>query len=404
VHPTPGDDPNSDRGGGTPRSRVAVNAIASFAATTGLSEAARRTVDAMLDAGIDVAIEDYDYGARRQSSRFPTHMRQLPRGRPHDIDICFLNVNEIQATPEEFLREPGRDRYLIGSWYWELPTIPPTIARQVERVDEVWTASTFVRDAFRRHTKKPVHVIPCVVEPVADLNVTRADFGIPEDTVVCFFSFDAHSTIARKNPRGVIEAFRRATHRDERGRNVTLVMKSINLERLPEARFFLENELASVGGIMIDDDLKSGEMNALLSTCDIYLSLHRSEGLGLGLAEAMFFGKPVIATAYSGNMDFTHAANSCLVPYQLVPVRLADLRFNPGAQLVYEPGQLWAEANVAVAARRLRFLIDNPHARERIGARAAADIRSGYGAAAVGAELRSVLSGLTGRERVSDTA
>jgi glycosyltransferase involved in cell wall biosynthesis len=191
----------------------------------------------------------------------------------------------------------------------------------------------------------------------------------------------------------VIEAFRRAVPRQDRGSSAVLVMKSINIRNYPEARLFLDHELASVGGIIIDDDLSPGEMGALVAMCDVYVSLHRSEGFGLGMAEAMYFGRPVIGTAYSGNTDFMSAANSCPIGYRLVEVGPAELRFNPGAELVYEYGQLWAEPDINEASKRLRFLIANPDARRRIGERARRTIVERYGASTVGRTMSEVLRG-----------
>jgi glycosyltransferase involved in cell wall biosynthesis len=371
---------------------LGVNAIASLSSTTGLSEAARRAISALLAAGVKVALEDYDYGAPREANRVPSSFSFLPRGRPFDIDLCFLNINEITLVPEDYLRAKA-SRYVIGSWFWELPEVPERFQSQIHRVDEIWTASRFVRDAFQQYTDRPVRVVPCVVEPALDTSRTRRDFGIPAGAVVCLFSFDANSTLARKNPMAVIETFRQAVPRAARGVSAILVMKSINLHHYPEARHFFEHELASVGGVSIDDDLTPGEMGALVAMSDIYVSLHRSEGFGLGMAEAMYFGKAVIGTAYSGNTDFMSAANSCPIGYRLVEVSPAELRFNPGAETVYEYGQLWAEPNIDEASTRLRFLITNPGARQRIGARARRTIVERYGASTVGRAMSDVLRG-----------
>ena len=373
------------------RAEFGVNAIASLSATTGLSEAARRTIGALLSAGVNVALEDYDYGAPREANRLPPSFARLPRGRPFDTDLCFLNINELPTVPESYLR-PDDSHYLIGSWFWELPSIPDRFRSQIDRVDEIWTASNFVRDVFQKQTDKPVRVVPCVVEPVIDETLTRNDFGIPTNAVVCLFSFDANSTLARKNPRAVIEAFRRGVPRAARGTSAMLVLKCINLNRLPEARHQLEHDIASVGGLMINDDFTPGEMGGLIASSDIYVSLHRSEGFGLGMAEAMFFKKPVIGTAYSGNMDFMSASNSCPIGYRLVEANPADLRFNPGAELVYEYGQLWAEADLDEASKRLQFLIENPDARARIGERGQRTILERYGSREVGVAIRQILT------------
>jgi len=376
-------------------SRTCANAIGSWAATTGLTEAARRSVNALLDVGVNVAIEDYDYGAPRNEGRFPTRLRELPTGRPHDIEICFLNMNEIAVLPEHYLRQTFRRRTFVGSWFWELPTIPAQFREQAERVDEIWVATQFVAETFRAAVSKPVHVLPCVVEPRPEETLTRDDFGIDNDRVTYLFAFDANSTIARKNPLAVIEAFSRAFSRSEREYAVQLVIKSINLDRLPEAHAVLARRLAESGGLLIEDDLTVGEMGALTSLCDVYVSLHRAEGFGLGMAEAMYLERPVIGTAYSGNVDFMDSSNSCLVPYHLRPITYGDLRFNPGSQNVYVPGHLWAEPDLGEAAYWMRFLWEQPSARARIGRNAAATIRERYGNSIVGEQLLRHLRRIT---------
>lgn len=367
---------------------VAVNAIGSWAATTGLSEAARRAVTGLLSGCVNVAMQDIDYGAPREDHRFPPRLRALPTGRPFPVDLCFINVNELQELPEEFL---DGSAYAIGYWYWELPTMSAEVERQVGRVDEIWVASAFTRDAFRRYTDAPITVIPCVVEPVADPKISRADFGIDERSLVYLFNFDAHSTLARKNPLGVIEAFRRAFSPAERGRDAMLVLKSINLERLGEAANLVREEVESVRGLLIEDDLPARSMAALTRSCDVYVSLHRAEGFGLGMAEAMYFEKPVVATAYSGNLEFTTALSSLLVGYGVRPITEGELRFNPGVETVYTPGALWAEPDLAQAASFLRALARSPDLRDRIGRRAGALIRARFSTEAVGRAARDRL-------------
>ena len=371
----------------------ALNAIASWEATTGLTEAARRAVGALVDSGVRVAMEDYDYGAPRLAARWPASLRSLPRGRPHPVDLYFLNLNELHVVPDSYLRPIGRRRHVIASWYWELAGIPTAQHDQISRVDEIWVASQFVASVFRGYTSTPVHVVPCVVEPVAEGSLSRADFGLPEDRCLYFFNFDASSTLARKNPGAVVEAYRRAFSTRERAEEVGLVMKTLNLSALPEARLMLESAVASVGGTVVDADLPPAEVAALTAACDVYVSLHRGEGFGLGIAEAMALGRPAIATAYSGNLDFMDVSNSCPVGYAMTAVDGGQLRFNPDAEHVYTPGQLWAEPDVDEAARRMRFLFENPHVRERLGEAGAATVRSMCSSMAVGARMRELLAG-----------
>ncbi len=199
------------------------------------------------------------------------------------------------------------------------------------RVDEIWVASTFVRDAFRGIARKPVTIVPPAVEVGSPSGFDATRFRIRPDAVVYFFNFDALSTAARKNPWGVIDAFSRAFTPEERDQQVQLVIKVHNLERAPAMAEPLRDAVSSVDGILVNAELPRSDMDGLLDRTDVYVSLHRSEGFGLGLAEAMYLGKPVIATAYSGNMDFTRPGDSCLVGYSMQRVTEGDHRHYPPA-------------------------------------------------------------------------
>ena len=364
-----------------------VNLISDWQATTGLAEAARRSAGALIEAGVDVATyEVQEAYASRDPQRIPDWLDELPKGRFHEIDICYLNVNELSVITDDELRPRGAGGYLIGQWFWELPSVAKAFVDEIDRVDEIWVGSRFTREAFLGHTDKPIHVMPCVVTSPPSLPAARKDLGLPERSCLFLFHFDAFSTFARKNPWAVINAFRRAFTPEERSGEVRLVLKTINLSRCPPvAGERIMREMAQVGGILLDVDLSSAEMSSLIACCDVYVSLHRSEGFGLGMAEAMLAGRPTIATAYSGNLDFMTHQNSCLVGYRLTPVSTAEIQFNPGMETVYEPEQLWADADVEQAARWMRTLYENPRLRERLGAAGSATIRTRYNSAVAGA-------------------
>jgi glycosyltransferase involved in cell wall biosynthesis len=147
------------------------------------------------------------------------------------------------------------------------------------------------------------------------------------------------------------------------------VIKVTNLDRVPENNR-LRSEIARVNGILIDSYLDRLEVNALINHCDIYISLHRSEGYGLTMAEAMYLGKPVIGTAYSGNADFMNDENSYLVPFKIVEL---GKPYPP-----YDADNVWAEADVQVAARYLREIYDDPESANAKRAAAGSFIREYY--------------------------
>jgi glycosyltransferase involved in cell wall biosynthesis len=350
----------------------------------------------------------YEPYAPHDDQRIPSWAPLLPKGRPHDIEICYLNVNEVSMVADEELRPRGTDHYLIGHWFWELPSLARGFINEVSRVDEIWVGSRFTKEAFLGHTNKPVHVMPCVVnEPRSPIG-SRKDLDLPQGACIFFFHFDACSTFARKNPWAVLRAFRRAFTPKERSESVRLVLKTSNLSRCPPvASERLVREISDVNGIFLDANLSASEMASLIACCDVYMSLHRSEGFGLGIAEAMLAGRPAIATAYSGNLDFMTQTNSCLVSYKLRPVTNAEINFNPGMETVYEPDQLWAEADTAQAARWMRLLYECPSLRERIGANGAKTIRTNFSSKAAGAaaaaRLAQIRSSRASRSQTSNS-
>lgn len=367
---------------------LGVNVIASWAGATGLAEAGRRAALALLSEGVSMAIEDVNLWAKVDPGRIPSHIAVLPHGHPYPINLSFLNVNEFHVVSEEQLRGRPED-YLVAMWYWELPALPAEMVPEIDRVDEIWVASEFVRDVFLRYTAKPVTVMPAVVQPEADAALGRGDLGLPEDAVVFLVTFDANSTFARKNPYGAIKAFERAF--GLRRRDVVLVVKVVNLDKYPVVQRDLRLHMERLGGVLIESDMSAGEIAALIRHCDVYVSMHRSEGFGLGLAEAMYFGRPVIATANSGNMDFMDAHNSCLVAYSSMVVHRDQMADNPTAMVLYQPGNLWVDPDVDHAAQLMRWLFEHPEQRERIGARAAGDIAANYSSAAAGRAMRARL-------------
>ncbi len=366
--------------------RPGVNVFADARATTGLAEAARRHTLALVSAGVDVTFNEFNTRAPNRSLTPPRELTDLRRGKDHPVDLWLVNVNEFQLVPEHAL-----DRYTIALWAWELPEAPTFVSEQLARVDELWVVSSFVADAFRTAIDVPITVIPNVVPQRADVRGDRARFGLPRDGLVVLFTFSASSSDARKNPWAVVEAFRRAFRPDEWGTSAHLVIKAVDLHRFPELAAELAQAVASVNGTLLGHDLTRADMDCLLATCDVYVSLHRSEGFGLGMAEAMALGKPVIATGYGGNVDFMPPGAAAVVGYDIRPITENDHRFGADFGFWYRPGQLWAEPDVEQAARWLRRLAESPGLRRTMGARGAEAVQAVCGPEAVGAAMAARL-------------
>jgi glycosyltransferase involved in cell wall biosynthesis len=292
--------------------------------------------------------------------------------------LSLLHLNADTAYFDYlFLRERGIEQsYKIGYWAWELAKYPAEWSASFAFVDEVWVASRFAYEAIATATTKPVLFMPMAVavEP-PDRSLKRADFGLPDDKFIFYFCFDFRSYVSRKNPLAAVRAFRRAF--PKRSAPVLLVLKTIGSEWKMEERDAL---LAAIRDdpriVMIDRELSRARTIALLNLSDCFVSLHRSEGLGRGPAEAMLLGKPVITTDYSGTRDFATRETALLVDYRLVPVGEGEY---PGGT-----GQVWAEADIEQAAAAMRKIAADSDLAQRFGNAGRARIRALYDPQLVG--------------------
>jgi glycosyltransferase involved in cell wall biosynthesis len=275
-----------------------------------------------------------------------------------------------------------RGRRIIGYWAWELPRLPDGWHASFRYLHEIWVPSTFTRDAVAAATDKPVHVVPHPLPPMAATPDMRGKLGLPADALVVLNVFHLGSAFSRKNPLAAVAAFRKAFG-DARDR--VLAIKLID-NGAQWARRELDAAIAGAGNIrLIEGMLPEADMAGLVAAADIVISLHRSEGFGLVPAQAMALGKPVIATAWSGNLDFMNAGNSALVSYSLIPVRDPEGTFD-------SDGQMWADVNVEEAAAWLRRLAGDADLRARMGAAAkdvAAQLSSRHFASTVAALIEA---------------
>lgn len=370
------------------------NLIGDFSAIHGLAEASRRVAEALLHAGVDLSISEVESGAIRDEGRRLASLAEVPEGRNHPVDLVLLNVNEMKN-----LKETLPDHYTIGLWYWELLELEPAHLTQYQRVDEVWVASDLVKYTFKALGDKPVRVFPAVVPAIVTSPMSE-DLNLPDGLRV-LFTFDARSSVARKNPFGCVEAFKRAFTESERGATAHLIVKVQCGDRYAGLNDEIRRAVEDVNGTLIDTDLERSQMDALLDACDIYLSLHRSEGFGLGMAEAMSLGKAVIATAFGGNTSYMTPETAALVGFRMRKITAEDHILQPTYNKVYRPGRWWAEPDVDQAARWLRLLADDAELRTSFGQRAARHIVEVAGPEAVGKTMADRLVEID-RERQAD--
>ena len=358
-----------------------VNFIGFAQGELGLGQAIRSMVFATLSASIPLVVRKFK--------------ASIPSGQSNDelspyfSDRCQYPINIICVNPDTLLYLPSwvsyaewGKRYNIGYWFWELENFPDKWQYATNIVDEIWVATDYIANAMRKSDKKVVKIpFPLEFEmPPEAMN--KHYFGMSPDQFTFLCSFDFLSSMERKNPQGVIKAFKQAFSNGDH--SVRLIIKTMNGASHSDQLQKIKNLIEGDPRIQIrDESLSQEQMRGLIRSSDCYISLHRAEGLGLGLAEAMYLGKPTIATGYSGNIEFMNSTNAMLVPYTLVPV--------PNGAYPNGKDQMWAEPNIAVAAEKMRQMVSDSALREQLGKTAATYLREQHSYIKVGQAIRAQL-------------
>ncbi|HEY2180649.1 MAG TPA: glycosyltransferase [Solirubrobacteraceae bacterium] len=306
----------------------------------------------------------------------------------HGFELVAVNADELPGFVDR-LGESYWEGPRIGIWGWETNAIPARWRRAFELVAEIWVYSRYMAENIGAQAPVPVLALPPPVQrPPQPVATTR--LGVP-DGYLFLFVFDYLSTIQRKDPVALIEAFKAAF---EPGEGPQLLIKTINAPLRPLSEEEVLWAAHGRGDVhVIDRSLDPAELNGLMAGCDCYVSLHRAEGFGLTLAEAMAIGKPAIATGYSGNVDFMNDANSYLVDFTIG-------RVGPECE-IYPPEGEWAQPSVEHAARLMRHVYENPNEAAAKGERAAADVARLLSPEAVGGRMRERLEQLADLARGS---
>ncbi len=365
-----------------PRGGFPVAIAGMFSTASGIGEGARLAYTALEAAGY--APTAFDLSPAFGHVEFSDDIRRRALEPGGGTLIVHHNGPFLPHALWALGRARVKARRIIGYWAWELPRLPQDWQPSFRYVHEIWVPSKFTRDAIAAATDKPVHVVHHPLPPMAVTPNMRGKLGLPNDALMVLNVVHLGSAFARKNPLAAIAAFRRAFGN---ARDRLLVIKLIAGGATAWARRALEEAVTGADNIrLIEGMLPEADMMGLMAAADIVISLHRSEGFGLVPAQAMALGKPVIATAWSGNLDFMNKRNSALVSYSLVPVDDPDGVF--GAD-----GQMWADADIDEATEWLRRLADDGELRRRIGATAAEDVAEQLSPKTFAAKVARLIAG-----------
>lgn len=362
---------------------LGINLVGYARSETGMGESCRLAARAIESAGLPFGILSVDLDNLINVDISWAHKEHpVPQYR---TNIIHINAPEMPLIRDRFGEGLFRGRLNIGYWHWELPEFPDEYVHGFEILDEVWVPTRFVQGSIAAKSSVPTVVIPhgVYVEELPD-HLDRRWFGLPEGRFLFLCMYDSYSIKARKNPQAVIAAFRKLMS-DNRQLRAELVVK-INHPTEAETAA-LREQLAGIPNVrIIDRVFGRTEAKALIRCADCIVSLHRSEGFGLPLAEAMYLGIPVIGTNWSGNTDFMNANNAGVVNYRLVHV---GQDYGP-----YRAHQVWAEPDIDHATYLMRTMVTDVKWREEIARNGQSTVRGQFSPRETGKRIRERLSEL----------
>ena len=327
-----------------------INLIGYIRGEIGLGQSCRLMASAIQESKLAFTIYNYEQvSAMRYSDT--TWDEKITDAAPYNINLLHINPYEMPLAYVQLGSKVWKGRYNIAFWLWELEQFPPEWENSLKLVDEIWTPSEHASASIRKVTKKPVYIVPYPIEMFPARQNGREQFKLPQDKFLFLCMYDCNSTMERKNPMGVICAFKQAFPVTQASVGLVIKMNNPQKKDLDIIREALDGYPHVY---IIADVLEKRQVNDLIECVDVFVSLHRAEGFGLVIAEAMCLGTPVIATNWSSNVEFMSPAVSCLVDYTF-----AEIEYDAGP---YKKGCRWAEPNEAQAAEYMvRLYSDNEY-------------------------------------------
>lgn len=327
-----------------------INLIGCIRAEIGLGQSCRLLANELNHTKIPFTIKDFlldgdslraeDHSWDKKITEEVSYAINLFHVEPLDLVMGYSNG----LSPELWSK-----RYNIGFWLWELEEFPEGWKKAFALVDEVWTPSEFASESIRKVTDKPVYTIPYCVTAPTDSQYNREYFNLPMDKFLFLAMYDTNSTMARKNPLGAIKAFQSAFSPEDKRVGLVLKMNNPREDELTA----LKKSLRDYQNIYyITEIMDKVVVNSLIACVDVFVSLHRAEGFGLVMAEAMLNGTPCIATNWSSNTEFMNDEVACMVDYTFTTLKKTTPPYNKGSR--------WANANIDTAADYMKRLVEEP--------------------------------------------
>jgi len=356
-----------------------------FSTANGIGEGARATYRALEAAGLSPIAVDLSTQLAPVDLVTDIPCQSMPESEDGTL-ILQLNGPEIMAALQHLGMHRGRRWYTIGYWAWELPTFPRDWDRAFRFLSEIWTISDFTGAALRSHSNAPeIKVFSHAISAPKNPSRNRQLYAGSETEFVFLTMADGMSSLTRKNPFAAIQAFKSAFGDDPSRR---LVVKTRNLDHKPQAKTDIFDAIGSASNIVVlDESLSEEERWELLNSVDCFVSLHRSEGFGLVLAEAMSLGKPVVCTNWSGNMDFTTIDTAALVASERVPCQ------DPYG-IYTDTSAHWAEIDHQDAVTTLRRIASDAAYRTGIGDAAKRHIAKDLSVEKIGSRMAARLAAI----------
>jgi glycosyltransferase involved in cell wall biosynthesis len=321
-----------------------INLIGNIKAESGLGQSCRLVADELLASGIDFSIYSYSQlgNVKEAASKWDD---KISSELPYSINLIHINPYEFGLAFAQLDSSVWDCRYNIAFWLWELEEFPEEWTPCFSCLDEIWTPSEFISKSIRKRTNLPIITIPYSVNVSIKQIYSRDYFHLPKDKFLFLVMYDSSSITERKNPKGTMDAFKRAF--DKAQQDVGIIIKVNNAVK--EDINLIKHEMNGYSNVyIIQDTLDKDCVNSLIKCSNVLVSLHRSEGFGLVLAEAMLLGIPTIATNWSSNIEFMNQEVSCLVDYKLIEI---EKDMGP-----FKKGNRWADPDITEASHFMNKL------------------------------------------------